>query len=88
MLYVRHVGNNGHPCKFSGTSGEGQESARNLPFPGVIWMTAMPHLRTFVTPHITGSRKMSEVRAALFAVRVHVSWHVQSSDKPVVMEND
>ena len=31
---------------YSGISGEGQESARNLPFPGVIWRTAMPHKRT------------------------------------------
>jgi len=52
MLYVRHVGNNGHPCKFSGTSGERQESARNLPFPGVIWMTAMPQLQTFPTSNM------------------------------------
>ena len=26
----------------------------------------------FLTPHITGSKKQSEERAALFAVRVHV----------------
>ena len=32
---------------YSGISGEGQESARNLPFPGVIWRTAMPQLQTF-----------------------------------------
>jgi len=32
---------------YSGISGEGQESARNLPFPGVIWRTAMPHKLPF-----------------------------------------
>ena len=31
-------------------------------------LTAIKHL----TPHITGSKKQSEERAALFAVRVHV----------------
>ena len=38
---------------YSGISGEGQESARNLPFPGVIWRTAMPQLRSFVTPALS-----------------------------------
>jgi len=32
---------------YSGFSGEGQESARNLRFLGVIWRTAMPHNRLF-----------------------------------------
>jgi hypothetical protein len=31
-------------ANYSGISGEGQESARNLPFAGVIWRTVMPNL--------------------------------------------
>jgi len=37
---------------YSGISGEGQESARNLPFPGVTWRTAMPQLQTFPTSNL------------------------------------
>ena len=55
---------------YSGISGKGQESARNLLFPGVIWRTAMPQLRTFVTFAITGSKMYRDKGAIHFAARV------------------
>ena len=37
---------------YSGISGEGQESARNLTFPGVIWRTEMPHNLPFTSGNL------------------------------------
>jgi hypothetical protein len=54
---------------YSGISGEGQEKARNLPFLGVIWRTAMPHKHSF--PMCRGTFLYGP-RAVVHRIRLYV----------------